>query len=193
MKARRLAEKWPERAQRDQRWCALMVRAQEGDKGAYQNLLREVADFLKPYFLRKIGSAFEVDDLIQEVLIGMHHALQTYDQKRSFTNWMLAIARYKSVDHFRRLQRRLEIAVDTEELAQFEAVQEKPAEQLGDRLGEAVQSLPDNQRKVIELVKVQGLSMKKTAEALGITEGAAKVAAHRAYRTLREKLQESEE
>jgi len=192
MKVRISADKWTVRAERDERWSKLMIQAQEGDKGAYQNLLREVAGFLNPYFLRKIGSAFDVDDLTQEVLIGMHHALQTYDRTRSFTNWMLAIARYKSVDHFRRLQRRLEITVDTEELAQFEA-KETAEDSISDQLGEVVAALPEKQRRLIELVKLNGFSMRKAADMLGMTEGAAKVAAHRAYRTLRERLQESEE
>lgn len=192
MKVSSSTEKSTPRAVRDERWSSLMIRAQEGDKGAYQNLLKEVADFLNPYFLRKIGSAFDVDDLIQEVLIGMHHALQTYDRTRSFTNWILAIARYKSIDHFRRLQRRLEVAIDTDELAQL-AAPEAVNNSIGERLGEVVSALPEKQRKIIELVKLKGFSMRQAANFLGMTEGAAKVAAHRAYRTLRERLQESEE
>jgi RNA polymerase sigma-70 factor, ECF subfamily len=54
----------------------------------------------------------------------------------------------------------------------------------------AVADLPDNQRKVIQLLKFEDLSVREVADRLGMTETNVKVTAHRGYRALRQRIEE---
>jgi RNA polymerase sigma-70 factor (ECF subfamily) len=55
----------------------------------------------------------------------------------------------------------------------------------------AVATLPDHQRKVIELLKLEELSVREVAARLGMSEANVKVTAHRGYRALKRKIEES--
>jgi RNA polymerase sigma-70 factor (ECF subfamily) len=50
---------------------------------------------------------------------------------------------------------------------------------------DALQQLPDKQRRVVELLKLEGFSVKEAALKLGMTESALKVSAHRAYKAMK--------
>jgi RNA polymerase sigma-70 factor (ECF subfamily) len=53
---------------------------------------------------------------------------------------------------------------------------------------DAIDSLPESQRMVIHLHRFEELSYAQIGEALGVSEGAARIRAFRAYATLRERL-----
>ena len=55
---------------------------------------------------------------------------------------------------------------------------------------QAIEALPGGQRTAIELLKIQGMSLKEAAGASGTTIGALKVATHRAMGALRRMLKE---
>ena len=55
----------------------------------------------------------------------------------------------------------------------------------GRSVREALADLPEKQRKVIELLKVQGLSVKEVSAHTGMSESAVKVTAFRGYETIR--------
>ena len=65
----------------DARRSALMAAAQTGDKTAYQTLLRDCVPLIRAIARRKGVSADQVDDVVQEVLLTIHRARQTYDPK----------------------------------------------------------------------------------------------------------------
>ena len=53
-----------------------------------------------------------LDDLVQETLISLHGKLSSYDPERPFLPWLAAIARYRFVDHLRRITRASEVMLD---------------------------------------------------------------------------------
>lgn len=83
----------------------LAQRAQAGDKEAYDTLLRE-SMVLSRRIARRFGAPPEVlDDIVQETLISVHGALQTFDPSRSYDAWLAAICQRRSADAMRRLAR----------------------------------------------------------------------------------------
>jgi RNA polymerase sigma factor (sigma-70 family) len=168
----------------------LMKAAQDGDRKAYGDLLREVAPILR----RVLGRRFpflarpDVEDLVQDILLSVHSVRATYDPARPFLPWLLAIARNRTADMARRHARRSarEVAVDTypETSADDEA---NTGEDYGDAeaLQQAVKALPQGQRVAIELLKFRELSLKEAAKESGMSVSALKVATHRATRALR--------
>jgi RNA polymerase sigma-70 factor (ECF subfamily) len=161
---------------------SLMLSGLDGDAGAHRQLLALLSVRLRAYFARRMSSdAADVEDLVQETLLAVHLRRASYDRSLAFSPWALAIARYKLIDHWRR--RRLRITVPIDDVADFLSA-EPPQTDDGLDLTRALGALPPRQRALIEDVKVRGLSLGEAGARAGVSEGAAKVALHRALRAL---------
>ena len=172
----------------------LMRAAQNGDGRAYRELLRTITVRVREVIRRQRGFAgfAEVEDLVQDVLLSVHTVRATYDPSRPFTPWLLAIVRNRLVDGARRYGRiaRREVVVDDIDVT-FTAPEANDESDKGGEasaLHEAVRSLPEGQRRAIELLKLEELSLKEAAEVSGVSVGALKVATHRAMAALKLKL-----
>lgn len=167
--------------EQDQRLSDWMKRAQAGDRGSYDALLREIAPLLRGFFAARAGSNEAAEDLVQETLVSVHRARHTYMDGRPFAPWMYAIARCRLADHFRRDARRVvQVPIDEAENERMGS-----GDALADRVRDTVASLPERQRRIVELLKRDGFSIREAARRLRMTESAVKVAAHRAYAKLR--------
>ncbi len=70
-----------------------MIRAQSGDRGAYRNLLEEMAPYLRALAVEERRSADQLEAFVQDVFRTVHTIRQTYDPARPFEPWLVAIAR----------------------------------------------------------------------------------------------------
>lgn len=168
-----------------------MTRGQAGDRQAYEDLLTRVAGLVRAFVVRRVGPMPWTDDVVQETLVAVHRARHTYDAARPFAPWMYAIAQNRLVDALRIQRRRLfrELAAETSPEPARRPTQERDA-MLAD-VRRAVADLPDTQRRVIELLKFEELSVREVAARLGMSEANVKVTAHRGYRALRQRIEES--
>lgn len=157
----------------------LTAAAQAGDRRAYAMLLDEARKWLGGYYRRKVAPG-QVDDLIQDTLISLHRKLSSYDPARPFLPWLAAIARYRWVDHLRKLSRGDEPACE----AEVAAAAEEPAIVARLSLERLFESLPDAQARAIRLVKVEGHSIAEASQATGQSESLVKVNIHRGIRKL---------
>ncbi|MDG2004750.1 MAG: sigma-70 family RNA polymerase sigma factor [Novosphingobium sp.] len=157
----------------------LMASSQKGDKRAYAMLLEEAGKWLKSYYRRRVAPD-HLEDVVQEALISLHRKLASYDPERPFLPWLAAIARYRWVDHLRKLSRVKETAIDTD----FAGAPEEPAIAAKLSLETLFAKLPDAQASVIELVKVQGFSIADASQASGQSESLVKVNIHRGLKKL---------
>lgn len=169
---------------------ALMRQSLAGDKLAYAELLRETARLFRPFLSRHLSFESEVDDLLQEILISIHKSRHTYDGKRPYRPWAFAIAKFRLRDYLRmHYADQLRHAVDISELENI--LQEdvtKSAFNYESISGE-IHRLPGKQAAILQLMHQDGYTAKEVAEKLGMTESAVKVAAHRAYKVLRQRLE----
>ena len=139
-----------------------------------------------------------VDDVVQEVLLTIHKARQTYDPSRSFTAWLTAIAQRRAIDSLRRRGRqdRREIADDLRYEAFPDAGPTPEASWEGAgravQLRDAISNLPPGQREAVESIALRQLSLTEAAEATGKTKGALKVNLHRALKALRDRFDRAE-
>jgi RNA polymerase sigma-70 factor (ECF subfamily) len=168
----------------------LMRQALAGDQRAYAELLRETARFLRPFLARRLSADSEVDDLLQEILISVHKARHTYDGQRPYKPWAYAIAKFRLQDHLRmHYADRLRHA---EDVADLENILHEHVTETGidyESISGEIEKLPGKQPTILRLMHQQGYTAKETAQKLGMNESAVKVAAHRAYKTLRQKLE----
>jgi RNA polymerase sigma-70 factor (ECF subfamily) len=155
----------------------LLRAALAGDERAYTEFLRRAACLVHAFARRKVMRAgIDPEDIVQEALLAIHMKRHTWRDDAPVTPWLYAIARYKLIDAFRRRGRRVEIAIG--EIT--ETIAEPESETVSDReIGRALETLPPGQRSVVAAVSVDGLSVRETAESLGMTETAVRVALHR--------------
>jgi RNA polymerase sigma-70 factor (ECF subfamily) len=167
-----------------------MRAAQAGDWTAYTRLVREIMPLLRAR-LRFLQAA-DRDDLMQEVLLSLHRAMATYDPRREFVPWLMAIARNKMVDRVRLRARSSANELPVDDLAAIGPVERfaPSGESYGDpeALRQALSRLPAGQRAAIELLKIRELSSKEAAAETGMSSVALRVSVHRAIKTLRVSL-----
>jgi RNA polymerase sigma-70 factor (ECF subfamily) len=160
---------------------ALMTAALDGDRAAYRALLDELAPYLRAYFARRVGHA-DAEDLVQETLIAIHTKRQTYDRSLPFTSWLHAIARYKLIDHYRRAKLRRTLPI--EEAESVVADEESESAAVRRDVEVLLAKLPENKRRLLRQVKIEGLSTAEAAAQSGVSESAVKVGVHRAIKAL---------
>ena len=169
-----------------------MQRAQAGDVQAYRELLEAVRVILQIYSARSlkrmgIQDQGSVDDLVQEILLAIHNKRHTYDPTLMFTPWLFAIARYKLIDFARASRRRGHtVSIDEVEEELSAPVFADPTAE-GDLSG-LLAALPEKSRRILELIKLEGLSVAETSARMQMRESAVKVTVHRALKNLRAKL-----
>jgi RNA polymerase sigma-70 factor (ECF subfamily) len=162
---------------------------QGGSMEAFEGLYEELALPLHSYLRSLSRDAVRADDLLQETFLQMHRSRHTYQAGRPVRPWVFAIARNVFLMHRRAATRR-----GRRETLADEALPELPVppevESFADReaVTRALARLPDARREALVMHHVLGMSFKEIGAALGITEGAAKVRAHRGMSELRSLL-----
>jgi len=161
---------------------ALMLAGLDGDGEAHAALLGLAAPLLRAYYRRRIrADADDIEDLVQETLIALHHRRASFDRGRAFTPWLFAIARYKMIDHIRRRSRLVPIDTLDEMLAAdpFEEASHARVD-----LARLLASLPPKQARAIRDTRIEGLSMNEAAAGAGIGASDVKVSVHRGLKAL---------
>ena len=178
--------------EREQRWAEAMRAERRGEAVVYERMLKEVAAALRRSLasrLVRVGfGAHETEDLVQEILIGLHSKRHTWDPARPFLPWLHTITRYKLIDFMRHRRRDTRRRVDLT-LDDWLEMVDPPAD-------EAVRStwevdrhlavLPAGQRKIVRAVAVEGGSVRTVAQELATSEGVVRMMLHRAISRLLE-------
>jgi len=164
-----------------------------GDRTAVERLLGYVRPLVVRYCRARVGrqerSFASADDVAQEVCLAVLTALASYrDQGRPFLAFVYGIAAHKVADAHRAAARnRAEPVAEVPDGPEVEAGPEQRAmrDETTARMAELLQVLPAKQREILVLRVVVGLSAEETADAVGSTPGAVRVAQHRALARLR--------
>lgn len=175
----------PQPGDAEQRLTALLLRSIEGDKAAYRDFLVELTRLLRARLRAKLRRSDEdLEDLLQEVLIAVHHGLATFRPEVPLTAWISAIVRYKVADHHRARYRwdALHTPLDDDGELFVEAADEAVDARRDVR--QLLATLPKGQRVPIEHTRLLGMSVAETASATGLSESAVKVGVHRGLKAL---------
>ncbi|MDE2228529.1 MAG: sigma-70 family RNA polymerase sigma factor [Alphaproteobacteria bacterium] len=173
-------------------WSALMARAQDGDRKAYETLLRQAVPYIRAVVRRIHAAPDRSEEVVQDVLLTVHRVRHTYDPARPFGPWLAAIARRRSIDALRR-RRRTE-AHEVSDAVAYETFADPAANRQEEKLATAaglnaaVAGLPARQREAIRLLKLRGLSLAEASVESGTSIAALKVNVHRAIKSLRKRM-----
>ncbi|MFO1261282.1 MAG: sigma-70 family RNA polymerase sigma factor [Sphingomonadaceae bacterium] len=165
----------------------LAAAAQKGERQGYAVLLKQSEGWLRRYYSRRLPPQ-HLDDLVQETLISLHAKLASYDPARPFLPWLAAIARYRWVDHLRRVYRAEEVALEND-IPQASDEDEAIARISLERL---FAQLPAAQARAIELVKIEGRSVEEAAQGCGQSASLVKVNIHRGLKKLAALIERAE-
>jgi len=163
----------------------LMIAGLAGDSAAHRAFLAQAAMVLRAYLRSRLrGAPDDVEDIVQETLIAVHTKRDSYDPTLPVSAWIFAIAKYRMIDHVRRLKRR-GVSVDLDDAAGDLSV-ESGAEAGSARqdVARLLEKLPAKQQAAIRLVKLQDKSVREAAAETGLTESDIKISIHRGLKTL---------
>lgn len=179
------------RASDDQVDAELIARWKAGDDRAATALVERHAAALARFAVAS-GEWSEVDELVQDTFVRAFNSLGGFRGESSFRTWLFTIERRLLLDRRRAEKRRRdrhEIQED-DAATEYDALDSVLADETQRRLRAAVERLSPTQREVFSLRVAEGLSYKEIAEAVGTTEGAARVHYHNAMRAVKEFLDE---
>ena len=171
---------------REEEWAGWMRSAMDGDTQAYHRFLSAVTPHLRAMARKRCGQfgapASEAEDVVQEVLLAVHLKRGTWDPTRPIGPWLSTIVRNKLIDSLRRRGRHTTVPIE-DVMATLEAVEQTDAT---DRLDaeHLLKRLRDPQRDIVRSISINGAGIRETAERLRMSEGAVRVALHRALKTL---------
>ncbi len=167
--------------------------AVQGDRTAIESLLGHLRPMVVRYCRARLGRVSGhyhiADDVAQEVCIAVLSALPRYrDMGRPFASFVFGIASHKVADALRSSVRS---AVPTQDLPDGPDDGPGPEETVvryieAEHARALLSRLPDNQRELLILRVVSGLSAEETGNVLGMSPGAVRVAQHRALTRLRQ-------
>jgi RNA polymerase sigma-70 factor (ECF subfamily) len=165
-----------------------IARAKAGDQEAVRFLYMRYADNVYGYVRSIVKDHYEAEDVTQHVFAKLMTALPMYEARDvPFAAWILRVARNVAVDHMR--QRR---AVPCEEVRELDDRRDEgtDAQQTSLALREALEALPEDQREVVVLRHVVGLTPGEIAGRLDKTEPSVHGLHHRGRGALRTTLAE---
>ncbi len=171
----------------------LIIRAQGGDRNAFNELVCLHARGVLNVIYRMCGDAYIAEDAAQETFIRAWSHLGSFrtDHEASLRNWLYRIALNTATDMLRKEKRILPGAVED-----FHLVDSQPGpegicvqEEQTALVQRAISALPDASRAVLVLKEYEGLSYREIADALDIPIGTVMSRLNYARRLLKEKLE----
>lgn len=164
---------------------AQFLAAQAGGAVPYRQFLAALSQHLRAFFRRRMAQwPDDVEDLVQETLLAIHHSRHTYRPEQPLTAWVHTIARYKLVDFLRARSRHDALNDPLDEESAIFAFSDAEAVDARRDLEQILQSVPERQRLALVMIKLAGASVAETAQATGQSESSVKVGVHRTLKAL---------
>lgn len=163
-----------------------LQRVREGDLGAFNQLVLKYRNRVMGIAARMIGDRAEAEDLAQDVFVKVYHGLKNFQGEALFSTWLYRITANSCLNHRKRRRNRDKLAQGVDDPNQvFSAQSSNPHSLLENKelrigLEKAIQALPQEQKMVLILRDIEGLSYEEIAESLDIELGTVRSRLHRA-------------
>lgn len=161
-----------------------MRAANRGDTVSYHRLLTAITPVLRKV-VRARGAALGpegCEDVLQDVLLAIHSKRHTWREDAPLRPWLYAIARHKVVDAFRARGRHVEASID--DFAEGLVAADGPDPTEGRDMEKVLGKLEPRAAEIVRAFGLKGETTAETAARLDMSEGAVRVALHRALKTI---------
>ena len=160
-----------------------------GARGAWQELETK----LRPFVARRVKSATDADDVIQDVFLRMQRGLAGLRDDERFGPWAYQVARSAIADHHRSAARYVLADEGTTESLADESTSDEPGifeRDLSSFVSAFVALLPELYREALVLTELQEMPHKSAADKLGTSLPAMKSRVARGRQMLREAIEQ---
>jgi RNA polymerase sigma-70 factor (ECF subfamily) len=165
-----------------------VIAAKAGDMEAVRFLYIRYKDNVYGYVLSIVRESHEAEDVTQQVFMKLMSSIQKYEPRAvPFTAWILRVARNVAIDQLRRRR-----AIVCEEVFEPACATDDSGRDCRWDLESALGELPEDQREVVVLRHLVGLTPGEIAERLGRSESSIHGLHHRGRLALQRKLVELE-
>lgn len=181
----------------------LIDNAKKGDLNAFEQLIENYEVKVYNISLQMLKNEEDAKDASQEALIKVYKNLNKFDGRSSFSTWIYRVTVNASLDYIRKkkshkdhqnlsLDENIEVKESVESAT--EAMPEKTLlqKERTQHIHKAMELLKQEQKTIIVLRDINGLSYKEISEIVGTTEGTVKSRLNRARRKLKELLMDME-
>ena len=181
--------------------AALMLRVKRGDRAAFAELVDKYKQPVMNFIFRRLRDDTEAEDLAQNVFLQVYKSRARYKQTAKFSTWIFTIAHNLTLNELRRRSRHPAESLEEthteneeqpprqiEDKSQAAAPDNVLQDELAQKIDEALDELPENQRSAILLCRQEDLSYDQIAKILRCSLSATKSLIHRGRETLKEKL-----
>jgi RNA polymerase sigma factor (sigma-70 family) len=171
-------------------FVSFVVRAQSGDRAAFATIVRQFQDMAVGYAYSILGDFQLAEDAAQEAFVQAYLDLQKLREPHAFPSWFRRLV-CKYCDRQFRGKRLWTVPIDdARDLASKEPGPMKYTEhrEIGDRVMDAIQSLPEHERVVTTLFYINGYSQAEVGEFLDVPVSTVKSRLHLARKKLQERM-----
>ena len=172
--------------------CNLMAAIRDGDHAAYRILVQRHLGRAFGLARRLSGDAAEAEDVAQDVFLQIWRRRASWsDDGAQFTTWLYRAVVNRVIDHRRRPRNDHIDAVPEPAVGGPDAVDRLHRRQVADRLRQAQEKLPQQQKIAVALYYFQGLSAPEVASIMDASVVAVEALLKRARQNLRQSLKAS--
>jgi RNA polymerase sigma-70 factor, ECF subfamily len=167
--------------------------AERGDAEAFNELFQSFAPRVKSYMMRQGADPTTAEELAQETLLMVWRKAALYSsEKGSASTWIFTIARNLRIDRLRREVPWQELPEGHDEISSDDPTPEEivSTQERQARTQAALATLPEDQKDVVSLSYLEGLSHSEIAERLNLPLGTVKSRMRLAYQKIREAVED---
>lgn len=163
-----------------------LLRLQQGDQLAWQQLIDDWGEKLHKYLQTKLPTREDAEDVLNETMLGTVNGIKNFDGAAAISTYIYNIANNKVADFYRKRK-----GVNLTELTEQVPMGSSP-NSAGIELHETLAKLPENSREVLILRYHVGLSVSEVAEVLGRSYKGTESLLSRARQQLRDAMASDE-
>ena len=178
----------------------LILRFQEGDINAYNELVKRYKDRLLNFVLRYFNNVEQAEDVVQDTLIKLYTHASYYKNVAKFSTWIFTIAKNNALTELRKNKRKKTDSLWTDDgkfidiSSKEESLESKVQNEIAiDQLNKFLDEIPENFRIAVVLRDFQELSYEEISKILEIPIGTIKSRINRGRIQLAEKMKHFKE
>ena len=169
----------------------LIKKALKGNKKAWFSLISRYEQAIFNYGVRMTGNRDDSLDLMQDIFVSVFRNLGSYQGTGAFKSWLFRIAHYRCIEFYRRKKPHVSLD-DSPEMESAENAAPEPllqGAQQQHQLQRAMQTLPVNQRAVVELKFFGQFTFDEIADQLGVSANTVKYRLYSALANLKSHME----
>ena len=174
---------------------SLVLRAQQGDRSAFEELVRRTSKLLYARLYLETGDAHRTEDLLQDTFLTAFRSLSNLEAPAKFRPWLLRIAQNAAIDAHRHGQRRkrdvhMESAMPEDLPAKTPSPGEAVAgEEMRQQVLSVLRSLPEEYRLPLTLRYLAGADLPTIEIEMGLSNGSLRGLLHRGLKMMRTEME----